>query len=97
MVMDPIRSLLNSSLQGRDHDYSANRIESWASTLTQPLRVVEELLGAAPPEVPDSNEIPAYYAQFPERMVWAKVVEGEAPEPLDGELPVDAAVWLATA
>ncbi|HWB42731.1 MAG TPA: hypothetical protein VG500_15825 [Gemmatimonadales bacterium] len=60
---------------------------AWAGGgITVPLarETVEELLGAAPPEVPDSNEIPAYYAQFPERMVWAKVVEGEAPEPLDG-------------
>ena len=44
----------------------------------------EELLGPVPPEAQGSKDIPAYYAQFPERMIWASVVEDEAPEPLDG-------------
>jgi hypothetical protein len=28
--------------------------------------------------------VPSYYAQFPERMIWASVIEDEVPEPLDG-------------
>jgi hypothetical protein len=43
----------------------------------------EELL-AKWPEDADSKDVPAYYAQFPERMIWAAVIENEAPEPLDG-------------
>jgi hypothetical protein len=31
-----------------------------------------------------ASEAAAYYAQFPERMIWASVIEDEAPEPLDG-------------
>ena len=44
----------------------------------------EELLGPAAPDDGESKDVPPYYAQFPERMVWASVVEDEAPEPLDG-------------
>jgi hypothetical protein len=36
------------------------------------------------PEDAESKDVPAYYAQFPERMIWAAVIENEAPEPLDG-------------
>jgi hypothetical protein len=43
----------------------------------------EELLGQAR-EGTHSRDVPAYYAQFPERMIWAAVIESEAPEPLDG-------------
>jgi hypothetical protein len=33
----------------------------------------------------EGGEVPrAYYAQFPERRVWAEVLTGETPEPLDG-------------
>ncbi len=43
----------------------------------------ELLLPAVPPA--DGAEPPrAYYAQFPERRVWAEVLTGQAPEPLDG-------------
>jgi hypothetical protein len=45
----------------------------------------EAMLTEAPAEVPGASEAPrAYYAQMPERRVWASVVEGEPPEPLDG-------------
>ena len=44
----------------------------------------EELLGAAAGNGSDPRDVPAYYAQFPERMIWARVIEDEAPEPLDG-------------
>jgi hypothetical protein len=45
----------------------------------------ETMLTEAPAEVPGASETPrAYYAQMPERRVWASVVEGEPPEPLDG-------------
>jgi hypothetical protein len=43
-----------------------------------------ELLGRTPAEAGDSRDIPAYYAQFPERLIWATVIEDEVPEPLDG-------------
>jgi hypothetical protein len=32
----------------------------------------------------DPAEQPAYYAQVPQRRIWAQVVPGEPPEPLDG-------------
>jgi hypothetical protein len=42
-----------------------------------------ELLQPASPIL--EGEVPrAYYAQFPERRVWAEVLAGETPEPLDG-------------
>jgi len=44
----------------------------------------EELLGPVPADSPDPKDVPSYYAQFPERMIWASVIEHEAPEPLDG-------------
>ena len=59
---------------------------AWAAgTVTIPVgrEAAEELLGQAP-EVADSKDVAAYYAQFPERMIWAAVIENEAPEPLDG-------------
>jgi len=44
-----------------------------------------ELLDGPAPTTPDLAEPPsAYYAQFPERRIWAEVIEGEPPEPLDG-------------
>jgi hypothetical protein len=59
---------------------------AWAAgavTITVGREAAEELLAKAPEEA-DSKDLPAYYAQFPERMIWAAVVENEAPEPLDG-------------
>ena len=48
-----------------------------------PEQAMDALLGPEPPQ--EDGEAPrAYYAQLPERRVWASVVEGEAPEPLDG-------------
>jgi hypothetical protein len=44
----------------------------------------EELLGPRPAEGSDSKEHSAYYVQFPERMIWASVIESQPPEPLDG-------------
>jgi hypothetical protein len=63
---------------------------AWAAgAVTIPLgrEATEELLGPTLPEGSDSSdskEAPAYYAQFPERMIWATVIENEVPEPLDG-------------
>jgi len=59
---------------------------AWAAgAITIPVgrETAEEMLGRASEGV-DSKDVPAYYAQFPERMIWAAVVENEAPEPLDG-------------
>src|SRR5918992_2114518 len=45
----------------------------------------DELLRPDAPPTPTISEPPrAYYAQLPERRVWAEVVPGEPPEPLDG-------------
>ena len=45
----------------------------------------ESMLDGPPAELSETAETPrAYYAQLPERRVWASVVEGETPEPLDG-------------
>jgi nucleotide-binding universal stress UspA family protein len=44
----------------------------------------EELLQPAA-SAAEAAEVPrAYYAQFPERRIWAEVLVGEPPEPLDG-------------
>ena len=59
---------------------------AWAAggiTIPVGWEAADELL-AKGPEDAESRSVPAYYAQFPERMVWAAVVENEAPEPLDG-------------
>jgi hypothetical protein len=59
----------------------------WASGgLTIPIgrKAAEELLGPFTADAPEPKDVPAYYAQFPERMIWASVVENAAPEPLDG-------------
>jgi hypothetical protein len=46
---------------------------------------LEELLEPAHSELPASPGAPrAYYAQLPERRVWAELIEGQAPEPMDG-------------
>jgi len=60
---------------------------AWAAgAVTIPIGrdAVEELLGQTTVDAADSKDLPAYYAQFPERLIWATVVENEAPEPLDG-------------
>jgi len=59
---------------------------AWAAGgVTIPVgREAADQLLAKEPEDADSKDVPAYYAQFPERMIWAAVVENEAPEPLDG-------------
>ena len=44
----------------------------------------EELLGSVAPDGSEPRDVVGYYAQFPERMIWARVIESEAPEPLDG-------------
>jgi len=49
-----------------------------------PDQTVGALLAPEPPPEDDAEAPRAYYAQLPERRVWASVVEGEAPEPLDG-------------
>ncbi len=60
---------------------------AWAAgavTIPVSREAAEELLGPTPVEAADSKDVPAYYAQFPERMIWATVIESDAPEPLDG-------------
>jgi hypothetical protein len=60
---------------------------TWAAgTVTVPVsrEAAEELLAQEPAQAGGSSDAPAYYAQFPERMIWASVVENQAPEPLDG-------------
>jgi hypothetical protein len=59
---------------------------AWAAggvTISVSREAAEELL-AKRREDADPKDVPAYYAQFPERMIWAAVIENEAPEPLDG-------------
>jgi hypothetical protein len=59
---------------------------AWAGGgLTIPVgrEAADELL-TKEPEDADAKDVRAYYAQFPERMIWAAVVENDAPEPLDG-------------
>ncbi|MGH7525241.1 MAG: hypothetical protein ACREMX_00895 [Gemmatimonadales bacterium] len=54
------------------------------TTEISPERTAELLDESAPP-APGLAEPPsAYYAQLPERRIWAEVIEGEPPEPLDG-------------
>jgi hypothetical protein len=60
---------------------------TWAAgTVTVPVsrEAAEELLAQEQAQAGERNDAPAYYAQFPERMIWASVVENQAPEPLDG-------------
>lgn len=60
---------------------------TWAAggvTIPVGRETAEELLGPAAPAAGGPRDVPPYYAQFPERMIWARVVENEAPEPLDG-------------
>ncbi len=46
---------------------------------------LDGLLESEAPALPGSSEVPrAYYAQFPERRIWAELIEGQAPEPMDG-------------
>ena len=60
---------------------------TWAAggvTIPVGRETAEELLGPLAPDAGGPRDVPPYYAQFPERMVWARVIESEAPEPLDG-------------
>ncbi len=53
-------------------------------TVDIPPEQLPELLGASPLS-PEPGEFPsAYYARFPERRLWAEVLEGQPSEPLDG-------------
>ncbi len=48
-------------------------------------QATETMLSEPRSDAPAAADSPkAYYAQMPERLVWASVVEGEPPEPLDG-------------
>jgi hypothetical protein len=60
---------------------------AWAAgNVTLPIgrEAAEELLDQPPSDGPEPKDAGAYYAQLPERMVWASVIENESPEPLDG-------------
>jgi hypothetical protein len=59
--------------------------EAGQPTFTVGEDVLSDLLGPAGPPAADPGELPrAMYAEFPERRVWAQVMEGEPPEPLEG-------------
>jgi hypothetical protein len=46
---------------------------------------LKELLEPMDGDLSGSPEVPrAYYAQYPERRIWAELIEGQAPEPMDG-------------
>jgi hypothetical protein len=46
---------------------------------------LDALLEPVAPVLSSPSEVPrAYYAQFPERRIWAELIEGQAPEPMDG-------------
>jgi hypothetical protein len=58
-----------------------------AGSLTVPLAMTEteELLDTTSPPPPGVGDAPrAYYAQFLEHQIWAKVIDDETAEPLDG-------------
>lgn len=58
-----------------------------AGSLTVPLAAgeTEALLEASAPAIPALADAPkAYYAQFLEHQLWARVIDDEAAEPLDG-------------
>lgn len=60
---------------------------TWAAgsvTVSVRRETAEELLSQPAADAADPKDLPAYYAQFPERMIWASVIENEVPEPLDG-------------
>lgn len=58
--------------------------DAGALTVELPSDRLAELLGSGCN--PDENEAqgPAYYAQVPERRIWAQVIPGEPHEPMDG-------------
>jgi hypothetical protein len=60
----------------------------WATgglTFAVPGDRLAALLGFADAPIPEQGEPPrAYYAQFVERQIWARVIEQGAAEPLDG-------------
>ena len=60
---------------------------AWAAgAVTIPIgpQAAEELLEQPLAEAAESKDVPPYFAQFPERLIWATVIENQPPEPLDG-------------
>jgi hypothetical protein len=60
---------------------------AWASgnvTVSIGTAAAEELMSRTPAGGADGKDVSAFYAQLPERMVWASVIENQPPEPLDG-------------
>lgn len=53
-------------------------------TIEVPAERLGDILGAPTPAGEDTEQPPAFYAQFPEHRIWAPVVPGEPPEPIDG-------------
>jgi hypothetical protein len=54
-------------------------------TIEVPAERLDELLSVSRQPAEDPGEqLPAFYAQFPEHRIWAQVVPGAAHEPLDG-------------
>ena len=58
--------------------------EAGAVTVEFPLDRLREVLGAPADPAHDPVDHPAYFAQMPERRIWARVIPGQAHEPLDG-------------
>jgi hypothetical protein len=55
-----------------------------ASTVELSLEQLRELLTAPPEPADTAFPLPAFYAQVPERRIWAQVIPGQPHEPLDG-------------
>jgi hypothetical protein len=59
----------------------------WAAgcpSVELPSEHLADWLSSSPPAIDEHHEPPAYYAQLPERRIWAETVSGTPPEPLDG-------------
>jgi len=58
--------------------------DSGLTTLHVSPNQLPELLGSSPPPLELDDMPAAHYARLPERRVWAEVIAGQPPEPLDG-------------
>jgi hypothetical protein len=59
----------------------------WAAgcaSVELPSEHLADWLASSAPDIDEHHELPAYYAQLPERRIWAETVTGMPPEPLDG-------------
>lgn len=58
--------------------------DAGALTLPIPADRLAAMLDAPPPPSPELQEPRAYYAQFLDRQVWARVIDDQTAEPMDG-------------